>query len=120
MTTYRDLEIQQGADVAIELHCETDSGSTKDLTNYTITAYAKRAYTDSASDPNTVQFNAIVANPSTDGIATLSLTNTQTDALITRGRYVYDVEASFVDSDGDTIVQRIMEGQITVSPSATK
>ena len=47
-------------------------------------------------------------------------TNTQTDTLLTRGRYVYDVELSFVDSSSNTIIERILEGNIEVSPSVTK
>lgn len=116
---YEDFTINQGSDIAIELHCVTDSGSVKDLTSHTITAYMKRNFADSANDPNTVQFNGIISDAE-GGIATLSLNNTQTDGLNPRGRYVYDVELSFVDSDGDTIIERILEGQIEVSPSATK
>ena len=57
--------------------------------------------------------------PTSDGLVTLSLTNTQTDALKV-GNYVYDVELSFVDdSGGDTIIERILEGKIRVSPSVT-
>lgn len=116
---YEDFTINQGTDVAIELHCVHDSGSTKDLTNHTIAAYMKRNYNDSANDPNTVQFNGIISD-AINGIATISLTNGQTDTLNPRGRYVYDVELSYDDSDGITIIERILEGQIEVSPSATK
>ena len=50
---------------------------------------------------------------------TLSLTNIQTDDL-KAGRYVYDVELSFIDSAGDTIVERVLEGRVQVSPSVTR
>ena len=60
-----------------------------------------------------------MATPSTSGTCTLSLTNSQTDAL-KPGKYVYDVEISFVDSDNNTIVERILEGRIQVTPSVTK
>ena len=120
MATYRDLTIEQGSDIAIEVHCENEDGSKKDLTNYTVTAMMKRSYGDSDGDPNTVSFTGIVANPPSNGIATLTLTNSQTDALKTRGRYVYDVEFSFVDSDSNTIIERVLEGNIEVSPSVTK
>ena len=40
------------------------------------------------------------------------MTNDSSATLQTRGRYVYDVEVSFVDSDSKTIVQRVAEGQI--------
>ena len=47
------------------------------------------------------------------------LRNTQTDAL-KAGRYVYDVELSYTDSADNTIIERILEGQLTVTPSVTK
>ena len=34
--------------------------------------------------------------------------------------YVYDVELSFVDSSSNTIIERILEGKISVSPSVTR
>ena len=117
---YEDITINQGTDVAIEIHLVHDSGSAYDLTNRSIAAKMKRNYTDSSGDPDTVSFNSVVINPPEDGIINLSLTNAVTDTLKTRGRYVYDVEVSFVDSDSNTIVQRILEGQIEVSPSVTK
>jgi hypothetical protein len=48
----------------------------------------------------------------------MSLTNTETGAL-RAGRWVYDVEMSFVDSDSNTIRERILQGQITVNPQVT-
>ena len=117
---YEDIIINHGADVAIELHLAHDSGSTYSLTNKTVSAKMKRNFADSADDPDTVAFQSTIINPPEDGIVSLSLTNTQTDALKTRGRYVYDVEVAFTDSDSNTIIQRVLEGQIEVSPSVTK
>ena len=120
MSNYEDITIKQGTDVAIEIQLINEDGSAKDLTNHSVLAYMKRRYEDSANDPSTVQFNSIIVTPPEDGIITLSLTNTQTDALTTRGRYLYDVELSYVDSDLNTIISRVLEGQVEVSPSATK
>ena len=120
LTNYEDIVINQGTDTAIEIHLQHDSGSAFDLTNRSASAKMKRRFADSANDPDTVAFNAIIATPPSAGIVTLSLTNTQTDALKTRGRYVYDVEISHTDSDGNSIIQRVLEGQIEVSPSVTK
>jgi len=120
LVNYEDIVINQGTDVAIEIHLENDSGSTYDLTSRSVSAKMKRRYADSANDPDTVAFNAVVTTPPEDGIITLSLTNTETDALKTRGRYVYDVEVSYTDSDDNEIIQRVLEGQITVTPSVTK
>ena len=120
LINYEDIVINQGTDVAIEIHLVNDSGSVYDLTNRTATAKMKRRYGDSANDPDTVSFNSVIATPPADGIVTLALTNTQTDALKTRGRYVYDVEVSYTDSDNNEIIQRVLEGQIEVTPSVTK
>jgi hypothetical protein len=77
----------------------------------------KRTY--KSTDADDIQaFNAIIQSPATAGKITLSLTNSQTGALRT-GRWVYDAELSFVDSDDNTIIERILEGQINVLPQVT-
>ena len=88
----------------------------KNLSGRSVTAKLNNNY--NSSDSDTTSFTTIVSN-APEGIITLSLTNTQTDALKT-GRYVYDVELSFVDSSSNTIIERILEGRIQVSPSVTK
>lgn len=120
MADYEDLTIDQGTDVAIELHLVDADGSKKNLTGYTATAKMKRSYADSSDDASTVAFTTLISQPYTDGIVTLSLDNTVTDTLNTRGRYVYDVEISFSDSDDNTIIERVLEGKIKVTPSVTK
>jgi len=117
MATYEEFTIDQGADVAIELHLINNDKSVKDLTGHTITAKLKKNY--SSTDSDTTDFTTAIKNPATNGIVTLSLTNSQTGNL-SKGRYVYDVELSFVDSDGDTIVERILEGRMQVTPSVTR
>ena len=117
---YEDIVIPQGTDTAIELHLVKESdGSPFNLTNYSAEAKMKRRHQDSANDPNTVTFNAIIPTPPTAGIVTLSLSSDSSQGLNTRGRYVWDCEVSFVDSDSKTIVQRVAEGQAEVSPSVT-
>jgi hypothetical protein len=119
MATYEEIIIDQGADVSIELELVETDGSKKDLTGYTCYAKMKRNY-NSTADSDVVDFTTIVGDPATDGIITMSLTNTQTDALNTRGRYVYDVEIQFQDSDSNTVIERVLEGKIKVSPSVTR
>lgn len=118
MAHYEDITIDQGSDVAIEIHCDSADGAKKDLSNYSVAAKMKLGL-NSDSD-NTVDFNAIVASPSTDGIITLSLTNAQTSALSAKKRYLYDVEISFQDDSSNTIYERILEGNIYVTPSVTR
>jgi hypothetical protein len=119
MADYEDFTIDQGADVAIELHLQETDGSKKNLTGHTVTAKMKRSYTSVDSD-EILDFATIVSDPATDGIAVLSLTNTQTDTLNTRTRYVYDVELAFNDSNSNVVIERILEGKIKVSPSVTR
>lgn len=116
MAQYEDLTIDQGADVAIQLELVDKNGVAKNLTNHVVQAKMKRSYNSDSADTH----DFTIAVPSaTGGIVTLGLTNTQTDAL-KPGRYVYDVEISFADSDANTVVERVLEGNIQVTPSVTR
>ena len=119
MADYEDFTIDQGADVALELHLQETDGSKKDLTGHSAAAKMKRSYNSVDSD-EIVDFTTAINTPATDGILILSLNNTQTDALNPRLRYVYDVELSYQDSDDNTIIERILEGKIKVTPSVTR
>lgn len=116
MAEYEKFTIDAGSDIAFELHLVDRSGNAKNLTNYSGAAKMKRNYNSDSAD--TTDFTVAITD-ATDGIVTLSLTNEQTSALKV-GNYVYDAEISFVDSDGDTIVERILEGKIRVNPSVTR
>lgn len=117
MAQYEDLSIDQGSDVAIELRLANPDQSKKNLAGYSVSAQMRR--TVNTSDSDAISFTSIVADPASDGIVSLTLTNTQTDAL-TPGRYFYDVEISHTDSSSATIIERILEGQIEVTPSITR
>ncbi len=119
MADYEDFTIDQGADVAIELHLQEQDGSKKNLTGHSALAKMKRSYNSTDSD-EIVSFTTIVSSAATDGILTLALTNSQTDSLNPRLRYVYDVELSYQDSNSQTIIERILEGKVKVSPSVTR
>jgi hypothetical protein len=117
MAQYEEITIDQGSDVTITLNLTDTNGAKKNLTNYAATAKLKKNYNSDSSD--TTSFTAAIPTPATDGVITLALTNAQTDAL-KAGRYVYDVEIAFVDSDTNTIRERILEGRVQVTPSVTK
>lgn len=117
MAQYEEFTIDQGSDVAVEIHCVDKDGSKKDLTGYSVSAKLKKTYTSDSDD--TVSFTSIISTPEEDGILTISLNNTQTD-LLKAGRYVYDVELSYLDSDGNTVIERILEGRAQVTPSVTR
>ena len=115
MADYEDFTIDQGADVAIELHLQETDGSKKNLTGHTAAAKMKRSYNSVDSD-EIMSFTTSISTPETDGVLVLALTNTQTDALNPRLRYVYDVEITQTASGA---VTRVIEGIITVRPNVT-
>lgn len=119
MARYEDLIIDQGSDIAIEIDLIEADGSRKDLTGFSAAAKMKRSY-NSTDSADIVDFTATISDPASDGVVTIALTNTQSDALSSRGRYVYDVEISHQDSDANTIIERVLEGKIKVSPSVTR
>ena len=116
MAQYEEFTIDQGADVTIELNLVDKNDAVKNLAGYSLAAKLKKNY--NSGDSDTTSFTTVIDNASS-GIASISLNNTQTNALKS-GRYVYDVELSFQDSSGNTIIERILEGRIQVSPSVTK
>ncbi len=118
MAHYEDITIDQGSDVSIELHLVDVDGSKKDLTGFSAAAKMKINYNSDSADTTT--FTTSIAAPASDGILTLGLTNTQTDLLNPRKKYVYDVEVSHNDSDSNTIIERVLQGTVTVTPSVTK
>mgnify|MGYP001599998446 FL=1 len=117
MSQYEDFTIDQGADQTIQLELVDTNGAKKNLTGYSVAAQIRKTY--SSSDSDAVTFSSQIQSPAEDGVLNLTLTNTQTGAM-KAGRYVYDVEISYSDSGDNTIIERILEGQITISPSVTR
>jgi hypothetical protein len=115
MAEYEKFTIDQGSDIAIQLELVDQNNNKKNLTSYSAAAKMKRSFNSDSSD--TTSFSAAVTD-ATDGIVTLSLTNSQTSALKV-GSYVYDVEISFTDSSANTIIERVLEGKIRVNPNVT-
>lgn len=116
MAQYEELQIDKGSDVTIKLELEDLNGTSKNLTNHTITGKIKKTY--NSTDSDATSFTTEIIAPATGGVVNLSLTNIQTQAL-KAGRHVYDVEISFVDSNSQTVVERVLEGNLTVTPSVT-
>ena len=115
MAQFEEFTIDQGTDVAINIHVTDKNGAAKNLTNYSVAAKMKKSY----SSDSTFAFTGNIDTPTTKGVAIISMTNSQTDA-IPAGRYLYDVELSFTDSSNNTVIERILEGRINVTPSVTK
>jgi len=113
---YEEFNIDQGADVAIELFLvDAETDEPKNLNSYSARAKMMLSYSSDSAD--TTNFTTIISDPPDEGIVTLSLTKEQTGALKANAKYVYGVEISFDDSDGNTIRELILDGRITVEPS---
>lgn len=121
MAQYEDLELDQGSDVRWQVKLLSTDGSPRNLENYSIQGMVNRSYDADSSEM--LEFTTIVpAATATQGIFNFSLTNSQTESM-TRRRYVYDIEATYIDSDvgGATpIKERVLEGNLIVSRSVTK
>lgn len=116
MAQNRDLTIDQGTDITVELHLKEENGAAKNLTGHTLRGKIKKNY-DTTDNDQIFDWTTTVSAPASDGIALITLTNTTTDTM-KPGRYVYDIE--LLSGDEDVIVERILEGKINVTPSVTK
>lgn len=116
MAQYEDLEVDQGSDAKWQVKMLASDGSPRDLTDYTVRGRVNRSYDADSSDSLT--FATTVLAPATAGILEFRLSNSQTDSMTNR-RYVYDLEVEYDDS-GTPIVERVLEGNLTVSRSVSK
>ena len=108
MATVQNITIDQGATFSMDVNLTNDDGTKKNLASYTATSQLRKHY------ESTTATSFTVAKVDADGKLTISLTSTQTAALIA-GRYVYDIE---IASRSETV--RVLEGLITVTPNVTR
>jgi len=113
MATVKNLVIDQGTTFSLTITIADANGNEIDLTGYTLRAQLRKSYGATSFTAFTV-----AANDNATGELTISLTDTQTSAL-KAGRYVYDVEIVEPSGDG-SIVTRVLEGIITVTPEVTR
>lgn len=108
MAIKANLVIDQGTDYSTSVTLTDEEDNPASLAGYTATAQIRKTYSSS----NAVSFTTAIAE--SQGVVTLSLTDTQT-ASLTPGRYVYDV----IITTGST-TSRIIEGIVTVTPRVTR
>jgi len=109
MATKANLVIDQGATFTTDLTLKDENGDPLVLAGYTANSQMRKWYTSTNA---AATFNASINT--TSSVITLALTSNQTSNLDS-GRYVYDCEIT----DG-TIISRIVEGIVTVTPQVTK
>lgn len=111
MAAVSNLVIDQGTTYSVTITVNDDTGVARDLSGFTARAQMRRSYYTTSNTALTVS----VSSPA-DGEISMSLSATQTSAL-KAGRYVYDLELVSANAN---IVERIVEGIITVYPEVTK
>ena len=109
--TAENFSIDQGADFSRTLTVTTDGSTAYDISGLTLQAQMRKSF---ASSTASATFTCTVVSGS-DGTYKLTLTDTVTAAL-DDGRYLYDVELIL----GDSTIEKVHHGIITVLPEATK
>lgn len=110
MATRYDLRIDQGASYVLELQMADESGNALDMTGCTAASQIRQSHTSAAYS---AIFTCAVDVP--NALITLTLTGAQT-AAISHRKGVWDVELTYQDGT----IQRLLEGQVTINPEATK
>lgn len=106
-----NLTLGQGETWNLQFTMYASGSSTPlDLTDYTVRSSARLEYSDAASSAD---FTITLTDP-TNGVFTWSYAASQSAALAA-DTYVYDIELVT-----GSVVTRIVEGNLLVSPEATK
>jgi hypothetical protein len=108
LAEFFEYQIEQGATWSNDFTLTDIYQTTLDLTPYTVRAQLRKSYYSSTATDFQVSAD-------TTGTITMEL-SANTTSNLRPGRYVFDVVAE--DSDG--VVIRLIEGIVTVTPSATK
>lgn len=111
MAQFIELEMDQGADFALDLDISNVDGTAQNVTNYSFSSSIKKSYYSSNVSANLV----VSIFDASNGNVTLSLDAANT-ANIKAGRYLFDVKQ--IDSSNG--VTRLFEGIVTVNPQVTK
>jgi hypothetical protein len=89
---------------------ESDSNSSLDLSDYTVSAQMRKY----AGSSTATTFTTLISSPASLGKITISLTSSQTESL-KPGRYVYDV---VITKSG--VKTRVIEGMVLVREGVTR
>ena len=113
MATIKNLVIDQGTTFSLTVTVSDANVNPLNLTGYTVRAQMRKSY----GATSYTAFAVIVGSPPTAGEVIISLTAAQTTGL-KAGRYVYDIE--IVSPAPDSVVSRVLEGIVTITPEVTR
>jgi len=106
-----NLVIDQGSDFALDLVIK-EGGSALNLSNYSGRAQLRTSVTASSASAS---FTVTVTNAA-NGALKMQLP-AATSSGISAGQYVYDLE---IYTANNSIVKRIMQGEVTITPEVTR
>jgi hypothetical protein len=111
MAVYTDLFVDRGSSFAATIELAALNGSPLNLTGLNARGRIRRTYTSATF----IEFGIEFPVDLNKGEFYITLTSAQTQALVP-GRYVFDVEIFNAD-DSQSDVERVLEGQLEVTPS---
>lgn len=106
-----NLVIDQGSDFALDLVIK-EAGTALNLSNYSGRAQLRTSVDASSASAS---FSVTVTNAA-NGALKMQLA-AATSAALTAGQYVYDLE---IYTANDSIVKRIIQGNVTLTPEVTR
>ena len=113
MADFVELQIEAGATFLTEIIVRESDGTSKNLINYSARSQMRKSYYSSTATDFVIQIT-----DGANGVISMGISASNTSSILA-GRYVYDVELTFTDNIS-TVVERILEGTIEVTPSVTR
>lgn len=111
MAAYLELTVEQGANLTSIVTVNDAQGDAVNLTTYSASSQLRKSYYSSSANTLTA---TVTGNA--NGQITLTMTAANT-ALLTPGRYVYDL---VITNSTDNSKTRVIEGTAIVLPSVTR
>lgn len=111
MAAYLEISIEQGANLTSVVTVNDAQGDAVNLTTYSASSQLRKSYYSSSANTLTA---TVTGNA--NGQITLTMTAANT-ALLTPGRYVYDL---VITNSVDNSKTRVIEGTAIVLPSVTR
>ena len=111
MAAYLEISIEQGANLTSIVTVNDAQGDAVNLTTYSASSQLRKSYYSSSANTLTA---TVTGNA--NGQITLTMTAANT-ALLTPGRYVYDL---VITNSTDNSKTRVIEGTAIVLPSVTR
>ena len=110
MAAYSELFLEQYADFSTNINIDDTQGDAINLAGYSASSQMRKSYYSSTAYNFVVQ----ITNAA-QGEITISMNSANT-ANMSPGRYVYDLNIT----DRNSVVTRVVEGIVLVSPGATR